>query len=705
MRAFDHDPRLRFFVGDVRDRDRLFRAMHDIDVVVHAAALKHVPICEFNPAEAVKTNIQGSQNVIDAAIDAGVQRTVALSTDKAVNPVNLYGATKLCAEKLFVHGNVYAGSRDIRFSCVRYGNVMGSRGSVIPLFRKQAAENGRLTVTDRRMTRFWLSLDHAVDVVLNAMGEMAGGEVFVPKIPSMRVTDLARAIAPTAAIEEVGRRPGEKLHEVLLTAEEARHAEDRGRHFVVWPEHEQGRRDRTSEPARRLQLLERFEYGLDVGRRSAGACRSARNRGGVRGRVAPCIACSCLERGRRSLSGRDGARLHGAPLMLPYCRHEILDEDRTAIESVLSSDRLTQGPRVPAFEAALARRTASDAAVAVSSGTSALWVTLQGLGVGPGDEVLVPSLTFAATANAVLLAGATPVFVDVGSETLSMDPHDLERKRSPRTVGAIVVHFAGHLGDLTRLRERLGPGCFLVEDACHALGAEDNGVPAGRLGDAACFSFHPAKHITTGEGGAVTTDDLGLAERCRRFREHGIERRASHFSGLGLPESLATEERGGWVYEMQDLGANHRLSDLAAALGESQLARLDQNLAARRQLAQRYAAAFAEDDRVALLPERRGTRSAWHLYPVRLDLERIRGGRAAVHAALHARGVLAQVHYIPVHLQPYYRARFGSKWGDLPETESSYLRLLSLPMFPSLRPEEQDRVVAALGDALSECAR
>ncbi len=233
--GFGHDPRLRFFIGDVRDRDRLERAMHGIDLVVHAAALKQVPICEFNPAEAVKTNIEGSQNVIDAAIDAGVPRTVALSTDKAVNPVNLYGATKLCAEKLFVHGNVYAGARDIRFSCVRYGNVMGSRGSVIPLFRRQAA-SGRLTITDRRMTRFWLSLDQAVDVVLHAVEDMRGGEIFVPKIPSMRVLDLARAIAPAARIDEVGRRPGEKLHEVLLTADESRCAEDLGRHYVVRPD-------------------------------------------------------------------------------------------------------------------------------------------------------------------------------------------------------------------------------------------------------------------------------------------------------------------------------------------------------------------------------------------------------------------------------------------------------------------------------------
>jgi UDP-N-acetylglucosamine 4,6-dehydratase len=231
-RAFGNDPRLRFLIGDVRDRSRLYRAMQGADVVVHAAAMKQVPICEYNPAEAVRTNVDGAQNVIDAAIDAGVRRTVALSTDKAVNPVNLYGATKLCAEKLFVHGNNYDGSRRSRFACVRYGNVMGSRGSVIPLFQDQA-RGGTLTVTDKRMTRFWISLGQAVDLVLQALEEMEGGEIFVPKIPSMRVTDLARAIAPDAHVKEVGIRPGEKLHEILLTEEEARQTAEFPTHYVV----------------------------------------------------------------------------------------------------------------------------------------------------------------------------------------------------------------------------------------------------------------------------------------------------------------------------------------------------------------------------------------------------------------------------------------------------------------------------------------
>jgi len=231
-RSFGNDPRLRFFIGDVRDAQRLHRAMHGVDVVVHAAALKHVPICEFNPAEAVKTNIDGAQNVIDCAIDAGVRRTIGISTDKAVNPVNLYGATKLCAEKLFVHGNVYSGPRRSRFACVRYGNVIGSRGSVIPLFRKQAA-SGVVTITDSRMTRFWITLDQAVEFVFSAIEEMKGGEIFVPKIPSMRILDLARAVAPDAKVDEIGMRSGEKLHEVLLTNEEARSARELSTHYVV----------------------------------------------------------------------------------------------------------------------------------------------------------------------------------------------------------------------------------------------------------------------------------------------------------------------------------------------------------------------------------------------------------------------------------------------------------------------------------------
>lgn len=227
--------KLRFFIGDVRDRDRLRRACQDVDVVFHAAALKQVPACEYNPFEAVQTNIIGAMNVVEASIDCNVKRAICISTDKAVSPVNLYGATKLCAEKLFIHGNSYSGQKLPRFACVRYGNVMGSRGSVLPLFLRQR-DSGKLTITHSDMTRFWLSLDQAVYFVCNSLTHMVGGEIFVPRIPSMRITELAKAVAPNAVLEEIGIRPGEKLHETLVMQEEARHTLDMGDSFIIVPE-------------------------------------------------------------------------------------------------------------------------------------------------------------------------------------------------------------------------------------------------------------------------------------------------------------------------------------------------------------------------------------------------------------------------------------------------------------------------------------
>ena len=227
------DSRIRYFVGDVRDKERLIRAMHGVDIVVHTAALKQVPACEYNPFEAVQTNVLGAKNVIDAAIDCGVKHVMALSTDKAVNPVNLYGATKLVAEKLFVQGNSYAAG-GTRLSCVRYGNVVGSRGSVIPLFLEQR-KTGRVTVTDLRMTRFWITLHQGVEFVIRCAERMHGGEIFVPKIPSMRITDLVDAIAPGCEVEIKGIRPGEKLHESLLSDHEAAYTVELENMYVVQP--------------------------------------------------------------------------------------------------------------------------------------------------------------------------------------------------------------------------------------------------------------------------------------------------------------------------------------------------------------------------------------------------------------------------------------------------------------------------------------
>jgi UDP-N-acetylglucosamine 4,6-dehydratase/5-epimerase len=261
MRAsgFDH-PTLRYFIGDVRDPERLERAFSGVTVVVHAAALKQVPACEYNPFEAIQTNVIGGRNVIDAAINQNVSRVLALSTDKAVNPINLYGATKLCAEKMFVQANSYAGARDIRFSCARYGNVVGSRGSVIPVFLEQR-KRGKITITDARMTRFWITLEHGVRFVIQCLEQMQGGEIFVPKIPSMRLTDLAKTVAAECEIEYIGIRPGEKLHEVLVSEDEARNTLEVPEMYVIQPTHSWWK---TEHWMHARALPEGFRYASDT---------------------------------------------------------------------------------------------------------------------------------------------------------------------------------------------------------------------------------------------------------------------------------------------------------------------------------------------------------------------------------------------------------------------------------------------------------
>lgn len=230
-----HDPRMRFFIGDVRDLPRLERALHGVQLVIHAAALKQVPAAEYNPFEAVKTNVHGAQNIIDACISNEVERVIALSTDKASSPLNLYGATKFLSDKLFVAGNAYSGKRYTRFGVVRYGNVLGSRGSVLPFFRKMAP-TGTIPITDERMTRFWITLEQGVQFVFDSMERLAGGEIFIPKIPSMKILDLAEAIAPGVNTKVVGIRPGEKLHEEMISEDASRHGYDMGDHYVLCPD-------------------------------------------------------------------------------------------------------------------------------------------------------------------------------------------------------------------------------------------------------------------------------------------------------------------------------------------------------------------------------------------------------------------------------------------------------------------------------------
>lgn len=251
--------KLRFFIGDVRDKDRLYRAFLNVDYVIHAAALKQVPACEYNPMEAVKTNINGAMNIVDAALDCGVKRVVALSTDKAVNPINLYGGTKLVSDKLFIAANSYSGAKDVRFSIVRYGNVAGSRGSVIPFFKNKIEKGGnKLPITDYRMTRFWISLDEGVQLVIKALAEASGGETFISKIPSFKITDLAQAMLPGCEMPEVGIREGEKLHEIMITQEDSALTYEYEKHYIIYPHYNWWGKERIIPGGRKVE--DNFAY-------------------------------------------------------------------------------------------------------------------------------------------------------------------------------------------------------------------------------------------------------------------------------------------------------------------------------------------------------------------------------------------------------------------------------------------------------------
>jgi perosamine synthetase len=381
--------------------------------------------------------------------------------------------------------------------------------------------------------------------------------------------------------------------------------------------------------------------------------------------------------------------------MLPYGRQSIDERDIAAVVDVLRSDWLTTGPKVAEFERAVAAAAGAREAVAVTSGTAALHAAMYALGIGPGDEVIVPAITFAASANCAAFLGGKPVFVDVEPDTLLINPDLIEAKITGNTKAVVAVDFAGQSCDYDRLQPIVDRhGLILVDDACHAIGGAYKGRPIGSLAKLNTFSFHPVKHVTTGEGGAITSDDPALIGRMRIFRNHCI-----------TTDFRQRETAGAWAYDMVDLGFNYRLPDMQCALGITQLAKLPQSIARRQAIAAQYAAAFAENQAVRPLLVRKDVSHAYHLYVIRLELEKLSVDRGQVFKALRAEGIGVNVHYRPVHLHPYYRDHFGTKPGDCPVAEAAYERLLSLPMFPAMNDEDVGDVIEAVGKVVAHYIR
>jgi perosamine synthetase len=384
----------------------------------------------------------------------------------------------------------------------------------------------------------------------------------------------------------------------------------------------------------------------------------------------------------------------GAPVRvspLPYGHQSIDESDINAIVDVLRSDWLTTGPAVTAFENALAEYVGAEHAVVVANGTAALHAAVYAAEIGPGDEVIVPAMTFAASANAVVFQGGTPVFTDVEPDSLLVDVALLEKQITPRTKAIVSVDYAGQPCDyegLTAIARR--NKLILIADACHALGAEYQERRVGTLADLSTFSFHPVKPITTGEGGLITTEDARLAQRMRLFRNHGI-----------TTDHRQRAELGSWFYEMVDLGYNYRLSDLQCALGLNQLRRLQDWTRRRQEIARIYDEAFAELSALEPLVHRGDRSHAYHLYVIQLNLDQLRVDRSTIFAALRAEGIAANVHYIPVHLHPYYRQNFKTGPGLCPQAELAYERMLSLPIFPSMTENDTEDVIVAVKKVLN----
>ena len=371
---------------------------------------------------------------------------------------------------------------------------------------------------------------------------------------------------------------------------------------------------------------------------------------------------------------------------LPYGRHHVDDDDVAAVTQILRSDWLTTGPTIPKLEHAFAGIVRASECVAVSSGTAGLHCAMAALGITRGDEVIVPAITFVATANAVIYQGGTPVFADVDFATLLIDPRSVQRRITERTRAVIAVDYAGQPCDYSELRDITRQhGLVLVADACHALGATYRGEPSARAADISIFSMHPVKHITAGEGGIVACDSAELGARMRRFRNHGID-----------ADQGERQRRATYAYDMIELGFNYRLTDIQAALALSQLAKLPSWLPRRQELAARYDKAFADNPWVqplAILPDRTHAR---HLYVIKLCLELLDCDRSVIFNGMRERGIGVNVHYLPVYLHSFYRARFGSRAGACPQAEESYQRILTLPLFPDMRDQDVDRVVSTL---------
>jgi len=679
-------PSLRFFLGDVRDQQRLMEAFRGVDVVFHSDRLRKNAALEYNPQEAIKTNVDGSTNVITAAIERGCSHVVATSIDEACGPSSIFGATQLCADRIFVSGTQLG--PDTRFCVARLPVPLGAEGSLVHHVMNQAHTDGAVQIGHDSMSRLYMSLEQAAKFLLSLLPQMRGGEIFAPIVPSYFLATLAQVVAPNCACKATGPQPGEAMHQSLLLTDELWSAERLPACIVVHPP---WRHDTVGHSVP-IHSSQSSSSWLDATQLEA-AYRDWLEQDPI----AAATGTVLLQRVDATEEAPDMAlALDGGPktrqVGLPYGKQTINHEDSAAVLDVLHSSYLTTGPQVAQFEAAVMEFTGAEHAVAVSNGTAALHCAVFALGISAGDEVIVPPLTFVATANAVIYQGGTVVFADIDPDTLCIDPLSVQKLITERTKAVIAVDYGGLPADYAALKALCAPrGVALVADASHSIGATQDGtsVGSGALCDITTFSFHPVKNMTTGEGGMVVTNNAQYADRARRFRTHGI-------SSDWKARQAAVSAAQSCQYQMVDLGFNYRITDIQCALGSSQLSRLGSFIARRQQIAAFYDAKFESLGAVQPQKISRGSTSAYHLYVIRLDHSALSVNRDKFFEALKAEGIGCSLHYPPVHLHPYYRQTFGCEEGLCPIVEEAFHRIITLPLFPKMEQQDVLDVVNAV---------
>jgi len=684
-------PDVKFFIGDVRDLERLQECTQGVDVIIHAAAMKHVDICEQNSSEAFKTNVMGSENIVTATLHNNIPLTINLSADKAVYPAGIYGESKAESEKIFIEGARKAKllHKPCSFSNLRYSNVLGSRGSVVETFEKILQNDKTVTVFDDKMIRLVLTQNQVISLVEFAIANSQGGETYLIKSPVLRISDLALAMQHHLGKGKVEVkneiREGEKYDAMLLSAEESgRTLVTKEGYLVILPEfvvslsgyhgiYGQNYFHQGEYGTHNAKYLNNEEIIKMVYEESNEGYNQSNNN-------------EAEKQEPTEIPALEG----GTPVRdshLPYATQWTGEEEKKEILEVLESGWLTTGPKVQQFENDIAKYLGAKYAIALNSGTAALHCCVGALDIGPGDEVITTPFTFLATANVIVYMGATPVLADVDEETYNIDPEEIRKKITPRTKAIIPVHYGGHpcnMDEINKIAEE--HGLKVIEDAAHALSAEYKGQKIGTHSDMVIFSFHPVKNITTAEGGIITTNDEELAKRCIMHRTHGITKEAMERYG----------KDANWTYDMQRLGHRYNMTEFQAALGVAQLKKIGFFQQRREDIVNKYQKAFSGMPELILPTVKDYAKSSWHLFPIRIKEELLNADRNKMIKALKAENIGVNVHYIPIHMHTYYQKNFGFKEGDFPKAERIYHNIITLPLFPKMSEQDAEDVIRAI---------